>query len=174
MRRPAWRATPSARRRAARSLAAWRRAATVCARDSALRGFPTNYLLSRPPVERVKLCQGRAGAEIVMIQNVAAGARDIEEAQLAGQEQADRGLVGRVEHGPAGPAAAGNFKTEIESGKGLAIGLLELERTQLGPVEPPGRPRDAIRIREGILDGQAHVGRRKLRQHRAVGELDKG
>ena len=108
---------------------------------------------------------------MMMIQGRAAGARDVEERQLAGQEAADRGLVGGVEHGPAGAALPGRLVAQAQGGEGLAVGLLEVELAQGAPVEAAGRPRQALGVGEGVLDRQPHVRRRQLRQHRAVLEL---
>src|SRR5260370_38857504 len=76
-------------------------------------GYPTAYLLSRPAVARVQIGQRRPGAVVMMIQNGAADARDIEEAQLPREEAGDRRLVGRGEHRPARSAPPGDFVTEL-------------------------------------------------------------
>ena len=46
------------------------------------------------------------GIECVSVQDGPAGARDVQERQLAGKERFDGRLVGGVEHRPAGAAAA--------------------------------------------------------------------
>ena len=50
---------------------------------------------------------------MMMIQDRAAGARNVEESQVAGQEALDGGLVGGVEHRPAGAAAPGHLIPQL-------------------------------------------------------------
>ena len=45
----------------------------------------------------------------MMGKNVAAHARYVKEAQLAGQETTDGRFIGGIEHGPTGAAAAGDL-----------------------------------------------------------------
>jgi hypothetical protein len=46
---------------------------------------------------------------MVMVKYSTAGARNIQEAHLTGQEMADGGLVGRIKDCSAGPAAPSDF-----------------------------------------------------------------
>ena len=69
--------------------------------------------MSRPAVGRPELVQRRAGAVMVVCQDGPADAGDVEKAELAGQEPADGGLVGRVQHRPAGAAAAGDLIAQL-------------------------------------------------------------
>jgi hypothetical protein len=49
----------------------------------------------------------------MIIQDIATGARDIEEANLAGQESSDRFLVGGIEHRAARSPLPGNFISQL-------------------------------------------------------------
>src|SRR6516225_660637 len=129
------------------------------ARASALRGFPTNYLLPRPTVDATQLGQRRTGTEIMVIERRTAGARDVEETKLSLEKQADRGFVRGIQHGATGAALARYLETEVEGHKCFAIRLLEFERAELRPVQAAGRAIHAIRKSQRVLDRQPHVGR---------------
>jgi hypothetical protein len=60
-------------------------------------------------------------------QHVAAGARDIDKTQLAGQESADRCFIRGVEDGPTRAAPARDLITQFYGGKRLAVDLLEMK-----------------------------------------------
>ena len=101
-----------------------------------------------------------------------ATAGDVEEGEVVRQEPADGGLVRRVQDGPAGAAVPGHLEAEVQCRERVAVHLLEVERLERLPVEPLGRPNDALRVQQRELDGQPHVRGGELREDRAVGELD--
>ena len=102
------------------------------------------------------------------------GFPDRREAAAAREEGGDGDFVGGVEHGGEGAAGFAGFAGEGEGGEiGEARGL-EVEPGEFGEVERREGIRHALGVGDGVLDGEAHVGGRELREHRAVDELDHG
>ncbi len=74
---------------------------------------PTAYLLTCPAVASGQFGQRRRGTEVVGVQHRAAGAGDVKEFQVAGEEALDGGLVGGVQDRPAGAAAPRDLITQL-------------------------------------------------------------
>src|SRR5262249_12511369 len=118
---------------------------------------PTAYLLACPPVALGQFVQRRRGTEVVVVQRRPAGAWDVEEIQVAGEEAGDGGLVGGVEDGAAGAPAPRHLIPQLYGRKRLVVGLLEVPGAQLAPVEAPRRTAHPLRVGQGVLDRQPHV-----------------
>ena len=61
---------------------------------------------------------------------------------------------------------------EVEGGEIFGARCVELEFGKFGEIERFERACESVRVGEGVLNGEAHVGPRKLGEHGAIGELD--
>src|SRR6516162_2011127 len=66
-----------------------------------LRGYPTQNLLARPPIESIQFAQSRPLAVVMMIQNFTTNTGNVQKRQFPSQERADGGFIGPVQNRPA-------------------------------------------------------------------------
>ncbi len=99
------------------------------------------------------------------------GLEDVEVADAPGVERRDRLLVRGVEHG--GICAPGRADALRQCDRRERFAVEGFERPGMGgrPVERHTDPGDTVRPVEAERDGQAHVGRGRLGDGRAVDEL---
>ena len=90
------------------------------------------------------------------------------------QEGGHRLLVGGVEHRRRGLALPPGLVGQAEAGEGVMVGRLEVEAAARRPVDAAEGRGDAVGPRQGVADGQAHVGVGELGDGGAVGHLDHG
>jgi hypothetical protein len=99
--------------------------------------------------------------------------RDSAELNPAGKEGFDRDLIGGIEHAGRGPVPAQSPERQSEAGEVVGSDGVEIETRDLLEAERAYDRPKSLRSGESILNGQAHVRMRELRENRAVGELDK-
>ena len=97
---------------------------------------------------------------------------DIEIADTPRVEREHRLLVGRIEHRGVRAALPSYPLRELHCREGHGIERLERPVARGGPVERHPHPRHPVRPVQPERDGQPHVGRRALRDRRAVDEFD--
>ena len=72
----------------------------------------------------------------------------------------------------APPPASIAARATRRAGNFSRIRRFERERRDLGKIKPLRRPFDTVRPGQAMRDRHPHVGRRQLRDHRAVAEFD--
>ena len=134
---------------------------------------PTSYLLSRPAIERVQFAPASAWAVIVMSRERPGKHRAMSRKPSApARKRPTAASLAALSTAPQVPPRRATSYPNCRAGNVSRSGCSKCQRRQLAPVQPPRRPRHPLRIRQGVLDRQPHVRRRKLGQHRAVRELD--
>jgi hypothetical protein len=99
-------------------------------------------------------------------------ARNRKKGDLMVEERSDGDLVGGVVDGGGAAAGRHGFAGEAEHGETAFVERAEIEGEQLLKIEGGFDARGAGRVEEGVLDGERHRRRAKLREHGAVGEFD--
>ena len=84
----------------------------------------------------------------------------------------DGDFVGGVQNGGKCATDFAGFASELKGGEAFKIRFFESEAAELGEVGLDAIARSALGISKRVLDGQAHVGCGKLREHRAIDEFD--
>ena len=98
--------------------------------------------------------------------------RDGVERQSSAQELADRDFVRGIQNDRQAARVLERAVGEAQAGKRLGVRPIELETADTRQVERRQRRRPAIRVREGVLNRQPHVGHPDLRDHRSIDEFD--
>ena len=94
----------------------------------------------------------------------------LQEAALVLKESTVHNLVGRIDDTRHVAATLDGLEGEGQAAELFQVGLEELQ-WMAEQVEPLARERQSLGVREGVLDGQAHVGHAELGLHGAVLEL---
>ena len=84
----------------------------------------------RPTIGGHQFFKRRLGTVGVLSEHISAGPGDIKKGDPAFKEQANSGLVRRVEHGAAGASMPSDFITQIKGRKGFAVRLLEMQSAE--------------------------------------------
>ncbi len=119
---------------------------------------------------------GQVGSlhDLMFVHDVGDETGDVEETDGALAEAFDGDFVGCVEDGWQGSTDLAGAPCQAEGGETVGIGFLEGEGSDAGEVGGDAVGGGAFGISEGVLDGQAHVGRGHLGEDGAVDEFDHG
>src|SRR6185312_5763038 len=82
------------------------------------------------------------------------------------------GFVGGVQHGSKGSATSSYVKSQSKCGESVLVWGLKMELERGFQIEPAGNAFGPLGIGEGVLDRGPHIRGRKLRNDRAINELD--
>ena len=76
-----------------------------------------------------------------------------------------------VEHAGHVATASNGLVSQCQTGETLHVGTLKMQCAETEEVERLTGERQTLRVTEGILDGEAHVGRAQLSHDGSVGKL---
>ena len=128
--------------------------------------------MTGPGVGFEDLIERGMGDDLVLVHRAADGLGNLREVDSAVDEGVNGDLVGGVEYGGKGTADFARFARELERGETFGIWFFESEAAEFGKIGLDAITRRTVWIGEGVLNGQAHVRRGKLREHRAVDEFN--
>ena len=75
------------------------------------------------------------------------------------QEKFNRYLISGTKYRRAGPTIPPGFNSQPKAGEGIKVGWLKGQATNSAPVKPgKSGVGQALRVSQGILNGQAHIG----------------
>jgi len=94
------------------------------------------------------------------------------EPEFTATEPVDGDLIGGVEDGGEGAAHGAGMACEIECGETGGVGLFELEGANPREIGGDAVVGGTSRIREGVLDGEAHIRGGELGEDGAIDEFD--
>ena len=137
---------------------------------------------SRPPRRRASASSARISSRLARCRPPGSALEhlprpmrgDVEEADPAGEERADRDLVGGVQHGRRAAARAQRLARQAQRREARRHPAPRRSAADLAEVERGGRRRDALRPAQRVGDRRAHVGLAELGQHRAVADRRPG
>src|SRR5215204_2749695 len=132
------------------------------------------YRISGPFVRLQKIVHCWRALKLMSIDCSGNQLANLDEADFPGRKSGHGGFVGGIKNRAKRAAFAGNVVAEAKGGETPGIGGFEIERKWLGQVKPSRDAGQTLREGEGVLNGGAHVGRRKLRDYGAINELDHG
>ena len=118
--------------------------------------------------------EGIVRGRLVGVHDAGDGLPDLREGDAAVEEGGDGDFISGVEDGGERAAFGAGADGEVEGWEDVAAGGFEVEFSEGGEVEGSEGIGDAVRVGDGVVDGEAHVGAAELGEDRAVGEFDHG
>ena len=97
---------------------------------------------------------------------------NVREPNLAGKEACDRYFIGRIQHDGDCSTLFQSRPREPKRGKFVEVRRFEVKASYRGQIEPLRWRFHSLWPPERISNGDAHVRRSELRQHRSVHEFD--
>ena len=128
--------------------------------------------MAGPGIGFENLIERGMGDNLVLVHRAANALGNLRKVDAAVDEGFNGDFVGGIEYGGKGTADFARFARELERGETFGIWFFESEAAEFGEIGLDAITRRAVWIGEGVLNGQAHVRRGKLREHRTVYEFN--
>ena len=121
--------------------------------------------MAGPRISFENLVERRMRDDFVLVHCAADALGNLREVDAAINEGVNSNFVSGIEHGGECAADFAGFAGELKRRETLGIWFFESEAAELGKVGLDAITGRAVGIGEGVLNGQAHVGRGELREH---------